>query len=122
LSTSDIVSITETIHSKTVSSVQAMTEVKREVEEGASYSNLNNKTLNQISDASVKVSKLANQIATATREQSVASEEIAKNMEAISSLTEENTSSIHKVGSGATEIMHTASELERLVGQFKLAI
>ena len=121
LSTTDITNMVETIHNQTGSSVQAMEEVKREVEASASYSNSTNKTLNQISEAAVQVTSLANQIASATREQSSASEEIANNMEAISTLTEENTISIHNVGEGATGIMHTSAELQRLVGQFKLA-
>ena len=121
LSTTDITNMVETIHNQTGSSVRAMEEVKREVEASASYSASTNKTLNQISEAAVQVTSLANQIASATREQSSASEEIASSMEAISTLTEENTISIHKVGEGATGIMHTAAELQGLVGQFKLA-
>ncbi|HQS58958.1 MAG TPA: methyl-accepting chemotaxis protein [Gallionellaceae bacterium] len=121
LSTSDITGMVETIHSKTGSSVQAMEDVKREVEASASYSSSTNKTLNQISEAAVQVTSLANQIASATREQSSASEEIASNMEAISTLTEENTVSIHNVGKEAGNMALTAAELQRLVGQFKLA-
>jgi len=121
LSTTDITNMVEIIHNQTGSSVRAMEEVKREVEASASYSASTSNTLNQISEASVQVTSLANQIASATREQSSASEEIASSMEAISTLTEENTISIHKVGEGATGIMHTAAELQGLVGQFKLA-
>ena len=42
-------------------------------------------------------------------------------MEAISNLTEENTISIHNVGKEAGKMAITATELQRLVGQFKLA-
>lgn len=121
LSTSDITSMVETIRNKTGSSVRAMEEVKREVEAGAGYSNSTSKTLNQIVEAAVQVTSLANQIASATKEQSFASEETAGNMEAISSLTEENTISIHNVGKEAGNMALTAAELQRLVGQFKLA-
>ena len=121
LSTTDITNMVETIHNQTGSSVQAMGEVKREVEASASYSSSTNKTLNQIGEAAVQVTSLANQIASATREQSSASEEIASSMEAISTLTEENTISIHNVGKEAGKMAITATELQRLVGQFKLA-
>lgn len=121
LSTADITSMVGTIHNQTASSVKAMEEVKREVQASANYSSSTSTTLNQISESAVAVSNLANQIASATKEQSAASEEIASSMEAISTLTEENTVSIHNVGEGVVNMAHTAAELQRLVGQFKLA-
>ena len=120
LSTTDITSMVETIHNQTGSSVQAMGEVKHEVELSSSYSSSTNNTLNQIAEAAVHVTSLANQIASATKEQSSASEEIASSMEAISNLTEENTISIHKVEAEVSNMATTATELQRLVGQFKL--
>jgi methyl-accepting chemotaxis protein len=120
LSTSDITSMVETIYNQTGSSVQAMGEVKQEVELSAGYSTSTNNTLNQIAGAAVHVTGLANQIASATKEQSSASEEIASNMEAISNLTEENTISIHNVEKEVSKMASTAAELQRLVGQFNL--
>lgn len=120
LSTADITAMVETISSKTGSSVRSMETVKREVESGASYSNSTNNTLTQVIEAAVRVTTLAHQIASATNEQSIASEETARNMEEISSLTEENAASIHQVRKAADTLSGTASELQRLVGQFKL--
>lgn len=121
LSTTDITSMVETIHNQTGSSVQAMGEVKHEVELSSSYSSSTNNTLNQIAEAAVQVTSLANQIASATKEQSSASEEIASSMEAISTLTEENTISIHKVEAEVSNMATTAGELQRLVDLFKLS-
>jgi len=121
LSTADISSMVETISTKTGTSVRSMETVKREVENGASYSNATNHTLNQVIEAAVRVTTLAHQIASATNEQSIASEETARNMEEISSLTEESAASIHHVKQAADTLSGTASELQRLVGQFKLA-
>ena len=121
LSTADISHMVETINTKTDISVRSMETVKREVEHGASYSNSTNDTLNQVIDASVHVTTLAQQIASATNEQSIASEETARNMEEISGLTEENTASMHHVKQASDILSDTASELQRLVGQFKLA-
>ena len=121
LSTADITSMVETISTKTGSSVRSMETVKREVEIGASYSNATNNTLSQVIDAAVRVTTLAHQIASATNEQSIASEETARNMEEITSLTEENAASIHHVKQASDTLSGTASELQRLVGQFKLA-
>lgn len=121
LSTADISNTVDAIRSKAESSVRAMEEVRRDVEAGASYSSSTSNTLNQIADAAVHVTSLANQIASATREQSIASEETAGNMETISSLTEENAISIHRVGKEAENMARTAAELQKLVGQFRLA-
>lgn len=121
LSTADISNTVDAIRSKAESSVRAMEEVRRDVEAGASYSSSTSQTLNQIADAAVHVTSLANQIASATREQSIASEETAGNMETISSLTEENAISIHRVGEEAENMARTAAELQKLVGQFRLA-
>lgn len=121
LSTADISHMVETISCKTGTSVRSMETVKREVENGASYSNCTNNTLNQVIEAAVRVTTLAHQIASATNEQSKASEETARNMEEISSLTEESAASIHHVKQAADTLSVTASELQRLVGQFKLA-
>jgi len=121
LSTADITSMVDSISTKTESTVRAMEMVKREVEGGSSYNQATNQTLNQIAEAAVQVTNLAHHIASATQEQSTASEETARNMEEISSITEENASSIHDVREAAQGMAHTAAELQRMVGQFKLA-
>jgi methyl-accepting chemotaxis protein len=120
LSTADISNMVETISSKTGASVHSMETVKCEVENGAGFTNATNATLNQVIEAAVRVTTLAHQIASATNEQSKASEESARNMEEISSLTEENAASIHHVKQAADTLSGTAGELQRLVGQFKL--
>ena len=121
LSTADITGIVEKIHNQTGASVKAMEEVKREVESSVGFSNATSETLNKISEAAVGVTSLANQIASATKEQASASEEIAINMEIISNLSEENTISIHNVGKEVSNMALTAAELQKLVGKFKLA-
>lgn len=120
LSTADISNMVEAISNKTGSSVRSMEMVKHEVENGANYTNATSLTLNRIAEAAVRVTDMANQIASATHEQSAASEETARNMEEISSITGENTASIHQVGKASENMAVTASELQRLVGQFKL--
>ncbi len=120
LSTADITSMVDTISNKTGLSVRAMDMVKQEVESGASYNEATNQTLLKIAEAAVQVTSLAHHIASATQEQSSASEETARNMEEISSITEENASGIHDVRAAAADMANTATELQRMVGQFKL--
>ncbi len=121
LSTADITNKVESISNKTGSSVRSMETVKREVENGAKYSNATSGTLSLVIDAAVRVTTLAHQIASATNEQSKASEETARNMEEISGLTEESAASIHQVRHAADILSDTAAELQSLVGQFKLS-
>ena len=121
LSTADICSMVETISVKTGASVQAMEMVKREVEIGTRSNEATHQTLNQIATAAEHVTSLAHHIASATQEQSSASEETARNMEEISSISEENASSIHNVRQAAKDMASTATELQCMVDQFKLA-
>ena len=121
LSTADITRMVEAISIKTSTSVQAMEMVRREVEIGTGYNEATNQTLNQIAKAAVNVTNLAHHIASATQEQSSASEETARNMEEISNISEENASNIHSVRKAAEGMASTASELQRMVDQFKLA-
>ncbi|NWG87044.1 MAG: methyl-accepting chemotaxis protein [Hydrogenophilaceae bacterium] len=120
-STADITNMVDTIKSSSGAAVSAIDRIEQEVQEGANFNRLTGESLNQIVEAAVKVSDSAHQIATAVKEQSLASEEIARNMERISSITEENSFSIQEVDTAAKQLSSTASELQHLVGKFKVA-
>jgi len=120
-STNDINNMVETIKSASGAAVDAINRIEREVAEGASHNKQTGETLRKIVEAAAGVSDSAHQISSAVREQSKASEDIARNMEKISSVTEENSISIQGVDGSAKELSQTAAELQRLVGQFKVA-
>ena len=120
-STADINATVDTIKSSSAAVVDAINRIEQEVAQGASYNRQTGETLRQIVEAAASVSESAHQITNAVKEQSQASENIARNMERISSITEENTVSIQGVDASAKDLSRTASDLQRLVGQFKLA-
>jgi len=120
-STADITNMVDTIKNSSAAAVSAINRIEQEVHEGANFNRLTGESLNQIVESAVKVSDSAHQIATAVKEQSLASEEIARNMERITSITEENSFSIQEVDAAAKQLSATANELQHLVGQFKVA-
>ncbi len=120
-STADINAMVDTIKSTSAQAVEAISRIEQEVVQGANINRQTGETLRQIVDAASGVSELAHQISSAVREQSKASESIARSMERISSLTEENSTSISGVDMASKGLSDTAAELQRLVGQFKVA-
>jgi methyl-accepting chemotaxis protein len=119
-STTDISQMVEAISSKTVAAVDSMSQVRREVQEGAASSAQTQELLANIVNAASEVSDLAHSIANATSEQKTAATEIAVSIEKISTIAEENTASIHHVNDTANRLAETAGELQGMVGQFKL--
>jgi len=120
-STTDIAELVDRIRAKTSEAVEAMTDVRREVQLGAECSVRTSDVLHTILSAAGDVSRLAQNIASATNEQKIASTETAVSMEKISAITEENTASIHEVQGDTKRLADTARELHQLVSQFKLA-
>jgi methyl-accepting chemotaxis protein len=119
-STSEISGVVESIRTETEAVVCSMSEVEREVEESAGFNRVTGEALNQIVDSANQVTGLVGHIADSTREQTSATEDVARSMEEISALTEENSANIRHVGQSADEVSHIASELQQLVGQFRV--
>jgi methyl-accepting chemotaxis protein len=63
---------------------------------------------------------MVNHIAQSAREQTSATEDVTRSMEEISVLTAENSANIHQVGKSADDISSIATELQQLVGQFRV--
>lgn len=119
-STTDISQMVEAISNKTVAAVDSMQQVRMEVQEGAASGQQTQEILKNIVIAANEVHELAQSIANATVEQKTASTEIAVSMEKISSIAEENASSIYQVTGTANQLAQTATELQGMVGQFKI--
>jgi len=120
-STADIANMVNTVKQKTTDVVRSMDRVKAEVQDGARATDTVSQSLRSIVESALRVTELAHQIASATREQTGATEETAKNMELISQLTEQNTDNIRAVEQSTGNLTHTAHELASLVAEFKLA-
>jgi methyl-accepting chemotaxis protein len=121
ISTTNISDMVNSISIKTVAAVESMGQVQRDVKEGESFNMMTRDILSQIASSAEDVNTLAQDIASATNEQKAATSETAISMEKISVITEENSASIREVGVAADTLAGTASELQRLVDQFKLS-
>jgi len=119
-STADITSMVGQITSNTETAVKSMNEVKNEVRNSAQIAEATKDTLAEILEATNRVSVLAKHIASATHEQSSATENTASNMEAISEITSNTAGNVRSMATTAGSVNDTASELQKLVGQFKL--
>lgn len=120
-STTDISQMVESISSKTVAAVDSMQQVREEVQDGAATSQQTQEILVNIVSSANMVNEMAQSIANATMEQKTASTDIAVSMEKISTIAEENTASIHQVNDTANQLSATATKLQSMVSQFKLA-
>lgn len=120
VSTTDITEMVASISNRTIAAVQSMSQVQQSVQDGEHFNVLTRDILSQIVAAAEEVNILARDIALATSEQKSATSDTAVSMEKISVITEENSISIHDVGSAAETLAGTAGELQRLVDQFKL--
>jgi methyl-accepting chemotaxis protein len=120
VSTTDITEMVTSISNRTVAAVQSMNQVQQSVRDGEHFNALTRDIFSQIVAAAEEVNTLARDIALATKEQKAATSDTAVSMEKISVITEENSISIHDVGTAAETLAGTASELQRLVDQFKL--
>lgn len=82
----------------------------------------NSDNFHKITASSRKVTEMAGQIASASREQSMASEEVAKNMEVMLSLVEETGASIVYMECAIAELAHSAHDLRELSKQFEASV
>jgi len=119
-STSEISGVIERIRNETVAAVDSMSEVKSEVEEGADYNRQAGESLQQIVVAASQVEERVNRIVGSTSAQNSATEAVTRNMEDISAMSRENSVNIQRMGDGAEQVSRIATDLQRLVSQFKV--
>jgi methyl-accepting chemotaxis protein len=119
-STSEITGVVEAIRIETSNAVRAMSNIEAEVQSGSSLSKLTGEALKEIVSAAAKAMDLVDSIALSTKEQASATEDVAHNLEGVSVVTEQNENSVRDVGKMAGEVANIASELQGIVGQFKI--
>ncbi|NCS64600.1 MAG: hypothetical protein COS39_00730 [Hydrogenophilales bacterium CG03_land_8_20_14_0_80_62_28] len=119
-STSEISGGVESIRAETEAAVAAMGEVKREVQESANYNSLTSDALGQIVEAANQVTGQVGHIADSAKGQTSATENVARDMGEISALAQENSASIRQAAQAAEAVSHIATELQQLVGQFRV--
>ncbi len=119
-STQEISGVINNIRAETTRAVAAMGNVETEVIKGSNLSQLTGDTLKQILDAAGKATDSVNTIVISTREQSTATQDVARNLEQISLVSEQNELGVQDVGRMAVELANIATELQSVIGQFKV--
>ena len=118
-STADIAQTINTVQGSSSGATHSMDRARAEVEGSSQLMNEAENSLGRILDSSRQTEELARHIAHAAQDQSTASESVARNMEQISALIEENTSSFRAAEHASTELAQTADRLQQMVARFE---
>jgi methyl-accepting chemotaxis protein len=119
--TKEISVMIRSIQQATGSAVSSMEEGVNQVEKGTAEAARSGEALQYILTQIDAVTMQVNQIATAAEQQTSTTNEIARNIHQISSVVMESTDDAQGSASTASKLAHLAEELQRVVGQFKLA-
>jgi methyl-accepting chemotaxis protein len=120
--TKEIAAMIRGIQAETKSAVTAMQAGTKEVEQGVELTTQAGTSLHDIIQMSEQVGDMVTQIATAATEQSAASEEINGNIEQIAKITTASALGAHQTNEALQDLSALASNLQRLVGQFRLGV
>jgi len=118
--TKEIAMMIKQIQKDTGGAVESMKKGTAEVEAGKTLVNKAGEMLKEMIQSSQKVTDSVIQVAAASEQQSAASEQISKNLEAISSVTQESTAGIHQVARAAEDLNRLTVNLQELVSSFKI--
>ena len=118
--TKEIAGMIKAIQTETRQAVDSMEEGVSEVERGTDEASRSGGALQEILTQINEVTGQINQIATAAEEQSSTSREISNNMHQITDVIQETAKGTHETALAANQLTHLATELEGLVGQFRL--
>jgi methyl-accepting chemotaxis protein len=119
--TKEIASMIRQIQTDTANAVNSMEEGTREVERGKEMANRAGSSLNEIVNASQKVLDIIAQVAAASEEQSTTAEEISRNIEAISSASQQSEAGTHQIAQAAEDLTRLTLNLESLISKFILS-
>ncbi len=120
--TKEIAQMIRAIQNETKSAVSAMEEGVNEVERGTQDAAKSGTALDNILNQINAISMEINQIATAAEEQTATTMEITNNIQQITEVVQMSASCSNDSASAARELVGQADELQRLVGQFTIAV
>jgi len=118
--TKEIGAMIKAIQGETAGAVNSMENGVREVGKGMESSRKSGDALQQIVDAINDVSMQVHQIATAAEEQTAVTGEISSNIHQITDVVSETAKGAHETAAAASQLSSLATELQRMVGRFKL--
>ncbi len=119
-STTDITDMVGNIHSVTEAAVVSMNQAVMEVEKGIVYTRENEASLQKIMETSREVTRRAQDIADASKEQSLASEDVARSLAQISDLVDNNALAAEDAKKASEELTRTSIELKTMVQHFEV--
>ncbi len=118
--TKEIAGMIEKIQADTDLSVSSMDTGSREVETGVQLAGEAKKSLELIVASSDKGENMVHRIAAASEEQSSAAEQVSQNMENILDITRKSATSTSEIKNTSQELEKLSSDLQRMIGLFKV--
>ncbi|WP_224982009.1 methyl-accepting chemotaxis protein [Geomonas agri] len=119
--TREIGEMIKSIQNETREAVGAMEEGVREVENGTREAAKSGESLQEILRQISEVTEQVNQIATAAEEQTATTGEITNNIMQITEVVQDTSRGAHTCANAASNLASLSKDLQRLVGQFRLA-
>ncbi|HJV33497.1 HAMP domain-containing methyl-accepting chemotaxis protein [Geomonas sp.] len=119
--TREIGAMIKAIQGETREAVQAMEEGVREVEKGAFSSRKSGDALEEILGGINELALQVGQIATAAEQQTATTSEVTTNIQQITEVVQQTAMGADETAGAAAQLARQASELQSLVGRFKLA-
>jgi methyl-accepting chemotaxis protein len=119
--TSEISSMIGGIQSETGRAVAAMQKGSTQVAEGVTYANQAGDALKEINRSVAEAVNRIHEIASATRSHTARSEQITGQVEKIAALAESNSASLQETNQSVHALLEQATNLEQVVGRFRLA-
>lgn len=119
-STEEIQQIIDKLQAESRHAVEAMERGRTQSNLVVEHADNANNSLEQITSHIDLISDQNIQVATATEEQSSVVEDINRNVEEINQLTTETTDIAEQLNQSSASLQHLSSELDKLVGSFKL--
>ncbi|WP_255374879.1 methyl-accepting chemotaxis protein [Oleiphilus sp. HI0079] len=119
-STAEIQNVIEKLQAGAQSAVDAMANSRDKAQETVSQASEAGAALDNITGAVTRIKDMNRQIATAAEEQSAVAEEINRNIVNIDNISSNTVISIQKTNEIGQDLTEMSSELEVLVGKFKL--
>ncbi|MCP3870639.1 MAG: methyl-accepting chemotaxis protein [Gammaproteobacteria bacterium] len=119
-STAEINQIVESLQSGSRDAVQAMNESREQAKSVVEQATLAGASLITIAGSVSQIDEMSTQIATAAEEQNSVAEEMNQNIFRINDMAVQNASGAQQISQAGQELARMATELQELVGMFKL--
>ncbi len=119
-STEEIQSMIEQLQAGTRSAVEVMTESRERAQAGVAQAAQTGSSLQSIAQSVNMINEMNTQIATASEEQSAVAEEINQNIVNISHVADQTSGGAEQLASASDELARLSTQLQSLVGQFKV--